>query len=364
MEFCDLKKQYAEYKEEIQSEINDVIDSASFINGPSVMNLESALASYANVKYAITCSSGTDALLLAFMAYDIQPGDEIICPAFTFIATASMIALYKAVPVFVDINPETFTIDVEKIEEKVTKKTKGIIPVSLYGQMPDIDKINHIAKKHNLWVMEDGAQSFGATYNGNKSCSLTNVATTSFFPAKPLGGYGDGGAIFTNDKDLADKLFMLRNHGQEERYKHKYIGINGRMDTIQAAIVNVKLRHFDSELKLRQHAADRYTEMLTSYVEVPQIKAERTSTWAQYTIRVNDRDKIRGKLSEQGIPTAVHYPIPLPYQDAFSGYASSNEEYPVSRQLSLRVLSLPMHALISEEEQREVCDALIGALNG
>jgi len=360
MEFCDLKKQYHLYKNEIQDEINKVLESSAYINGPAVGELEDGLSSFAGVKHAISCSSGTDALLLPFMAYDIQPGDEIICPAFTFIATASMVAFYKAVPVFVDVDPVTFNIDTSKIEDKITSRTKGIIAVSLYGQMPDMEALKSIAKKHHLWLLEDGAQSYGATYNGSRSCSMSDVATTSFFPAKPLGGYGDGGAVFTNDDELAEKILMMRNHGQEKRYFHKYVGMNGRMDTIQAAVLKIKLRHFEEELKLREDAADRYTEMLEGF-DTPIVAEGRTSSWAQYTIRINNRDRVQSYLAGKGIPTAIHYPMPLPHQEAFKDLPSSEDDYPVSDQLASTVLSLPMHALITEEEQNEVVNALKAA---
>ncbi len=364
MQFCDLQKQYSIYKDEIQKEINNVLDTSAYINGPAVKDLEANLAAFTSVKYAISCSSGTDAILLPLMAYDIQPGDEIICPAFTFIATASMIAFYKAIPVFVDVDPVTFNIDTKKIEEKITNKTKGIIAVSLYGQMPEIEKLNEIALKNKLWVLEDAAQSFGATYRGKSSCSLTDVATTSFFPAKPLGAYGDGGAVFTNSDELAEKMHIIRDHGQEKRYYHKYIGINGRMDTIQAAVVNVKLKYFPKELMLRQEAADFYTNLLKDFVETPQIIENRTCSWAQYTIRINNRDKIFTLLAEKKIPTAVHYPMPLPHQEAFIDIPSSNDNYPISDNLSERVLSLPMHAFITPEEQTKVVDAIKAAING
>lgn len=362
MQFCDLRKQYGLYKDEIQKEINEVLDSAAFIEGPHVKDFEEKLAHYAGVKHAISCSSGTDALLLPLMAYDIQPGDEILCPAFTFIATASMIAFYNAIPVFVDVNPLTFNIDVNQIEEKITKKTKGIVAVSLYGQIADMDKVNEIANRHGLWVIEDAAQSFGATYKGKKSCSLSDVATTSFFPAKPLGGYGDGGAVFTNSDELSDKIAMLKNHGQEKRYYHKYIGINGRLDAIQAAVLGVKLKHFDKELELRQAVASRYTELLADIVDTPTLLEENTSAWAQFTIQVDQRDVIISKLKDKGIPTAVHYPVPLPQQEAFKYCVNLDEHFSVSERLSKRVLSLPMHAYLSVEEQEKVVKALKSAI--
>lgn len=357
MEFVDLKKQYECYKAEIDAAINGVINTTSFINGPAVGELESALSAYAGVKNSIACASGTDALLIAMMALDVQPEDEVIVPAFTYIATASQIPIMKAKPVFVDVDPVTFNIDVSKIEEKITPKTVGIIPVSLYGQCADFDKINEIAKRHNLWVMEDGAQSFGAKYKGRRSCSMTTVATTSFFPAKPLGCYGDGGAIFTSDDALADKIRMIRNHGQEKRYYHKYIGVNGRMDTLQAAVTLVKLKNFEDEIEKRNDAARLYSEYLNPIVDTPVICHENVSTWAQYTIRTKERDRVRKALELKGIPTAVHYPMPLPKQAAF-GYLGDSRSYPVSEHLADTVLSLPMHAFLSSDDVRSVCDVL------
>ncbi len=359
MKFVDLNKQYQAYKTEIDAAIAETIDKTAFINGPAVKELENDLAAYAGVKNAVACSSGTDALLLAMMALDVKSDDEIIVPTFSFIATASMIPILKAKPIFVDVEPMTFNIDPEKIEEKITSKTVGIIGVSMYGQCSDYDRINEIADKHDLWVIEDGAQSFGATYKGKKSCSMTTMSTTSFFPAKPLGCYGDGGAIFTNDDSLAQSLMILRNHGQAKRYHHDIIGLNGRMDTLQAAILRVKLRHFDEEIKLRNKAAALYTEFLHNFVETPEVKSENYSSWAQYTIKAEKRDSLRQILSDAGIPSSVHYPLPLSEQKAFSCY-KNGETFPVATQLCSEVMSLPMHAFITEEEIQTVCKAIKG----
>ncbi|MBU1918344.1 DegT/DnrJ/EryC1/StrS family aminotransferase, partial [bacterium] len=293
MKFVDLNKQYQAYKTDIDAAISEVIETTAFINGPAISKLESELAQYSGAHSAVSCASGTDALLLAMMALDVKPGDEIIVPVFSFIATASMIPLVQAKPIFVDVEPLTFNIDTNKIEEKITSKTVGIIGVSMYGQCADYNKINDIAAKNNLWVIEDGAQSFGATYHGQKSCSLTSMATTSFFPAKPLGCYGDGGAIFTQDEQMTEKLKMLRNHGQAKRYHHDMIGLNGRMDTLQAAIVSAKLKHFDAEIEKRNQAAMLYTELLKSVVKTPEIDPANLSSWAQYTIRTDNRDALR-----------------------------------------------------------------------
>ncbi len=362
MKYNDLNKQYQAYRSEIDAAIQSVIDSASFIHGKEIQLLEDELAAFAGVKHALACSSGTDALLLALMTMNVQPGDEIICSAFSFIASASMVSFYRARPVFVDVSPVDFNIDIHKIEAKITLRTKGIIAVSLYGQCADLGSIKQIAKNHGLWVIEDGAQSFGATYHGQRSCSLTDLAVTSFFPAKPLGCYGDGGAIFTNNDEWAAKLKMLRSHGQEQRYKHKHIGINGRMDTLQAAILQVKLKYFEKEIKNRQQAAACYSALLKDLVLLPEVVDRRESTWAQFTVMIESRDQIRKKLAEKGIPTAVHYPVILPKQEAFRDDVLSDERFEVADLLSETVLSLPIHGFISEEEVKFVSNALIEVL--
>ncbi len=359
MKFNDLNKQYQAYQPEIDAAIQSVIDSASFIHGKEIELLEEELAAFSGVKHALACSSGTDALLLSLMTLDLQPGDEVICPAFSFIVSASMVSFCKARPVFVDVSPVDFNIDIHKLEAKITPRTKGVIAVSLYGQCADFAAINQIAKTHGLWVIEDGAQSFGATYHGQRSCSLTDLATTSFFPAKPLGCYGDGGAIFVNNDAWAAKLKMIRSHGQEQRYKHKYIGINGRMDTLQAAILRVKLKYFEKEIKNRQQAATLYSSLLKNQVLLPEVADGRESTWAQFTVMIENRDQIREKLAEKGIPTTVHYPIILPKQEAFGDDVLSDERFEVAELLSETVLSLPMHGFISEEEVKFVSNALI-----
>jgi UDP-2-acetamido-2-deoxy-ribo-hexuluronate aminotransferase len=362
MQFCDLNKQYEAYKPEIDEAIQSVISSSAFINGKEIELLENELAEYTGTKHAIAVSSGTDALLLALMAYDIKPGDEVICPAFSFFATASMVSLLRARPVFVDVSPVDFNIDIDKISAAITPKTKGIISVSLFGQCADYDALNDLAAKYGIWVIEDGAQSFGATYKGKKSCSLTEIATTSFFPAKPLGCYGDGGAVFTQSDQVAALLRQLRGHGQAARYYHERVGINGRIDTIQAAILRVKLKYFDQEIKARQLASELYSQKLHGLVMLPVVNDNCTSTWAQFTIAIDDRDAIRKKLEEKGIPTAVHYPLPLPKQLAFSNLPSYNKPFEVSELLSDTVLSLPMHGLITEGEVETVAKAVIECL--
>jgi len=363
MEFCDLKRQYSAYKNEIDNAMQLVVNSAGFINGAPIQKLEDELSSFVGVKNAITCSSGSDALLLALMALEVQPDDEIICPAFSFIASASMISFYKAKPVFVDVSPLDFNIDVTKIEEKITSKTRGIIGVSLFGQCANFDAINEIAKKNGLWVIEDAAQSFGAQYKERNSCDLTDIAVTSFFPAKPLGCYGDGGAIFTNDSSLSAKLKMLRSHGQEKRYHHKYIGINGRMDSIQAAILSVKLKYFRDEIVHRNKAASLYSELLNDFVMLPEVNVNNKSTWAQYTIGVENRTWLKEQLASKGVPTTIHYPKILPNQEAFSELVPINEKFEVAELLSETVLSLPMHGLITDDEIKFVANSIIEILN-
>lgn len=363
MNFIDLQKQYQTYKDEIQSAITSVLEKASFIKGPFLVRFEENLARHSGAKHAIGCSSGTDAIILALAAKDIKPGDEIIIPDFTFIATAETVAFMGAVPVFVDVLEDTYNIDPSLIEKKITERTKGIIPVSLYGQCADFDEICQIADKHNLWVVEDGAQSYGAEYMGKKSCTITEIGTTSFFPAKPLGCYGDGGAVFTNDDESADRMRVLLNHGQVKRYHHDIIGINGRLDALQAAILDVKLNHFDKEMEKKREIADLYTQLLDGVVITPTVKPENVSVWAQYTVRTPERDRVTAHVKEQGIPTAVHYPIPLHRQNAFSYIDSVDEEFPVTNTLCNEVFSLPMHPFLTDAEVRQIADAVKEAVN-
>lgn len=358
IDFANLQKHYLLYKDEIDTAVHAVMDKCNFIMGEEVSQLESALAAYVGVKHAITCSSGTDALQLSLMAIDIAPGDEVITTPFTFIATAEMIAHLGAIPVFVDIDESTYNIDATKIEEKITAKTKAIIPVSLYGQTADMDPINTIASKHGLIVIEDAAQSFGATYKGKKSCALSDIGCTSFFPAKPLGCFGDGGAIFTDNDTLATKMRSLRLHGQSKRYHHQYIGIGGRIDTIQAAVLNVKLRHYETDLAMRQEVAHRYNIALGAKRKIPFIAPERTSAYAQYSIRVQDRETLQEKLKSVGIPTAVHYPMPLHLQECFAylGYHQGN--FPISETVANEIMSLPINPFLNHEETTYICEKL------
>jgi UDP-2-acetamido-2-deoxy-ribo-hexuluronate aminotransferase len=359
--FIDLQAQYLAYQEEIDREVLDVFSSAQFIGGEKLNRLENSLATYTGTKHAIGCSSGTDALLLALMALDIGAGDEVITTPFTFIATAEVIALLGATSVFVDIERDTYNIDATKIEDAITERTKAILPVSLYGQCADMDAINYIASKHNIPVIEDACQSFGATYNGKKSCNLSTIGCTSFFPSKPLGAYGDGGAVFTSDDALAAKIRMLLNHGQNERYKHKYIGINGRLDAVQAAVLNVKLKHFEKEVQEREEIGARYSDLLEDTdVITPKIKEGNTSVYAQYSIRVKDREAMVEKLTEQGIPTAVHYPVPLHLQEAFAYLGYKVGDFPISEEVAQQIMSLPMSPYLKEDQQDFIIQAIKG----
>ena len=351
IDFAKLTIQYKRYKEEIDSAIHNVLNHGKYIMGPEIKELEEGLCAFTDAKNAIGCSSGTDALLLAMMALDIQPGDEVITTPFTFIATAETIALLKAKPVFVDIDEKTYNIDVSKIEEKITSKTKGIISVSLYGQPSDLDEINEIAKKYNLFHIIDGAQSFGATYKDKAEVHHCDIYTTSFFPAKPLGCFGDGGAILTNSDELAEKIKMLRVHGQNKRYHHKFIGLGARLDTIQAAVLNVKLKYYKEDFEKRNEAANNYNALLKNKnVTLPHIKEDRTTPWAQYSIRVQNREKVQEKLKEVGIPTAVHYPMPLHLQECFAYLGHKEGDFPIAEKVSKEIMSLPMNPYLSDDE--------------
>lgn len=359
--FIDLSAQYEAYKSEIDVQIAEVLSTARFIGGPKLQALESDLAAFTGAKHAIGCSSGTDALLFALMALDVGPGDEVITTPFTFIATAEMIAFLGARPVFVDIDPLTCNIDAVLINDAVTERTKAIIPVGLYGQCADMDAINAVAAKYNLPVIEDAAQSFGARYNEVRSCHLSTIGCTSFFPAKPLGCYGDGGAIFTDDDALAAKMRMILNHGQSVRYKHQIIGTNGRLDAIQAAVLLVKLAHFDDEIAARERIAARYDAMLDgSDVVTPYVAHGRTSVYAQYSIQSDNREALVEKLSAANVPTAIHYPIPLHRQEAFAALGYKEGDFPVAERISRRILSLPMSPFLTQAEQDYVVDAIRG----
>lgn len=357
IDFIDLKAQQNRIKDKIDAGIQNVLTHGQYILGPEVTELEEKLASYVGAKHCITCANGTDALQIAQMAFGIGPGDEVITPGFTYIATAETVALLSAKPIYVDVNPKTYNLDVEKLEAAITSRTKAIIPVSLYGQCADFDAINAIAEKYGIPVIEDAAQSFGATYKGRKSCNLSTVACTSFFPSKPLGCYGDGGAIFTNDDDLAKVIRQIARHGQDKRYHHIRVGVNSRLDTIQAAILLPKLEILDDEMQARQRVAEVYNQLFNE-VDIqttPYLEPHNTSAWAQYTIQVDNRADIQEKLKAQGIPTAVHYPIPLNKQPAV---ADLSVTLPVGDAIAERVMSLPMHPYLTIEAQAKIVTAL------
>lgn len=358
MQFIDLKKQYELIKSDVQAEINQVLDSGQYIMGSKVAELEGVLSNYTGSKHCIGVCDGTKALLIALMALDIKAGDEVIVPAFTFIATASMVALLGAKPVFADVDEKTYNLDPNKIEPLINNKTKAIIPVSLYGQCADFDAINAIAAKHNLAVIEDGAQSFGATYRGKHSCSLTTIATTSFFPSKPLGCYGDGGAIFTNDDELAQKIRWIRVHGQDKRYHHAVLGLNGRLDTLQAGVLLAKMRIFPQEVILRAQVAQRYNELFEgANCTIPFIAQGNTSVYAQYSLLVQDRAGLIKHLADNKIPTAVHYPIPLHKQPIFENNYHG-QDLSLSERLASQVISLPMHPYLEHATQDQIVDAV------
>jgi len=361
IDFANLQLQYQTYKKEIDNNIQSVLNKSNYILGEEVQTLEQELQKFTGAKYAITCSSGTDALLLALMAIDIQPGDEVITTPFTWISTGEMIALLKAKPVFVDIDPDTYNIDANLIEKAITKKTKAIMPVSLYGQPADINAIQVIADKHNLKVIIDGAQSFGSTYNGKMDSNLGDISTTSFFPSKPLGCYGDGGAVFTNNEEFANKIKLLRVHGQNKRYHHQYIGIGGRLDTLQAAILLAKLPNFKQELKDRQKVADQYTEKLSKTFQTPVVKSNRTSAWAQYTLRVKKRDSLQLKLKENGVPSSVFYPIPLHLQNCFVYLKLKKGDMIISEKSAEEVISIPMNPFLQNDEIKYITNILVNS---
>ena len=367
MQFIDLKTQQERIRPQIDERIKAVLAHGQYIMGPEVAELETKLANYVGVKHCISVASGTDALLVALMALGIKAGDEVITTPFTFIATGEMIALLGAVPVFVDIDAKTYNLDPTLLEAAITAKTKAIMPVSLYGQCADFDAINAIAAKHGIPVIEDGAQSFGATYKGRKSCGLSTIGCTSFFPSKPLGGYGDGGACFTEDDALALKMKQVRNHGQDRRYHHPMIGFNGRLDTLQAAILLAKLEIFADEVEARNRIGQRYTELFgqldNSHIITPDIEPFNTCVYAQYTVQVEGREQIQAQLQAQGIPTAVHYPVPLHLQPAFAGLNQGEGSFPVAEAVAKRVMSLPMHPYLSEKEQDAIGAALQQAVS-
>lgn len=365
IQFIDLKTQYASMKEAIDARIHRVLDHGQYIMGPEVRELEQALEHYTEAKHCITVASGTEALLIALMALGVKPGDEVITTPFTFVATAEVIALLGAVPVFVDIQSDTCNIDPHCIEAAITPKTKAIMPVSLYGQVADMDEINAIAARHgNIPVIEDAAQSFGSVYKGRKSCNVSTIGCTSFFPSKPLGCYGDGGAIFTADDGLAQAMREIRVHGQERRYFHTRIGVGGRMDTLQCAVVLAKLDRFETEVEQRILAGARYLNLLKSLPGVTPlaVREDRTCVWAQFTVQAKNRENLLNHLKESGIPTAVHYPVPLHHQPAYQGLFRAAGNLSNAEAAAARVFSLPMDPYIEISSQERIVTALAKAM--
>ena len=380
IQFIDLATQQKRIREKIDSNIQTVLSHGQYILGPEIRELEERLAEYVGVEHAIACSSGTDALLLALMAYDVGPGDAIFTPPFTFFATAEVVSLLGATPVFVDIDPKTFNMDPEHLERAIialqdnlgdyplpigctesSLVAKGIIAVDLFGLPADYDAINVIAKKHGLFVIEDAAQSFGARYKDKRACSLGDIACTSFFPAKPLGGYGDGGMCFVDDEPLAQAMRSFCNHGQgAHRYDNVRIGINGRMDTLQAAVLHAKFDIFPDEVEKRQKVAEKYTELLSALdleLVTPVVPPGYQSVWAQYSILSRDetqRSELQSKLKEAGIPTAIYYPKPLHFQPVFRGLDYKEGDFPISEDYTQRIFSLPMHAYLEPEDQERI----------
>jgi UDP-2-acetamido-2-deoxy-ribo-hexuluronate aminotransferase len=371
LDFIDLKAQQQLIFPALMKRIEGVLSHGQYILGPEVAELEARLAAYVGVKHAISCSSGTDALLMPLMAYGVGPGDAVFTPPFTFIATAEVIQLLGATPVFVDIDPRTFNLDPDALADAIANlgknpktaglRPKGIIPVDLFGQPADYDRINGLASRHGLFVLEDAAQSFGATYRGRRTGALAQVAATSFFPAKPLGAYGDGGAVFTDNDELAAVLRSIRVHGQgTNRYENVRLGINGRLDTLQAAVLLAKLDIFDREVAARQEVAQRYSEALKDAVRVPYVAPDRTSVWAQYSVLSEHRGKLMQKLNDAGIPTAIYYPLPLHLQGAFAHWGGQQGEFPVSEGAADKIFSLPMHPYLKGPDQERIISVLLG----
>jgi UDP-2-acetamido-2-deoxy-ribo-hexuluronate aminotransferase len=364
VEFIDLQTQYANLKPSIDARIHAVLEHGRFIMGPEVTQLEQCLAARVGARYCIACSSGTDALLMALMALGVGHGDEVVTTPFTFVATAEAITLLGAKPVFVDIDPRTYNLDPKLLEAAITPRTKAVIAVSLYGQCAEMDAINEAAALHGLAVIEDGAQSFGATYKGRPSCNLSTIGCTSFFPAKPLGCYGDGGACFTHDEVLARRMQQIRVHGQDRKYHYPLVGINGRLDTLQAAVLLAKLETFDAEVADRVRIGAAYSGLMRDVVTAPFVEAYNTCVYAQYTIQVGKRLTFQEQLKAEGIPTAVYYPIPLHLQPAYTSPGVGHGSFPRAEAAAERVVSLPMHPYISADDQRKIAQAVRQAAEG
>jgi UDP-2-acetamido-2-deoxy-ribo-hexuluronate aminotransferase len=367
IEMVDLKSQYKKIKTEIDEAVISCISSTSFINGPAVKEFQLNLEQYLGVKHVIPCANGTDSLQIAMMALDLKPGDEVICPAFTYVATAEVIGLLGLTPIMVDVDPDTFNIDAADIEKAITPKTKAIVPVHLYGQSCDMEPIMKLAEQYNLYVIEDNAQAIGADYtfsNGMsaKTGTIGHIGSTSFFPSKNLGCYGDGGALMTNDDDLAKKMRMIANHGQEKKYYHKVLGCNSRLDTIQAAILNVKIKHLDLYSQARNEMAFFYDSIFAEIdeVEIPRRQLNSTHVFHQYTLKVKDgrRNELQKYLSEKEIPSMIYYPLPLYKQEAFQQFVTSDFKLPITEELCNQVLSLPIHTEMNVDKINFICNSV------
>ena len=372
IKMVDLQTQYLNIKTQIDSAIQQVIDSTAFINGPEVNDFKQDLEKYLNVKHVIPCANGTDALQIALMSLDLKPGDEVITPTFTFISTVEVVALLGLKPIFVDVDPDTFNINVDDIKRLITKNTKAIIPVHLFGQCADMEEIMKIAKENNIYVIEDNAQAIGAEFffsNGkiSKSGTIGDIGCTSFFPSKNLGCYGDGGAIFTNSDTLAEKLSYIVNHGMKRRYYHDYIGVNSRLDTLQAAILKIKLQYLDDYIAARQKASDYYDKAFDGEpkLKIPQRFAKSSHVFHQYTLQAIDfsRDALIDFLKEKQIPAMIYYPVPIHLQKAYQHYVKAGENYPISEHLSKVVFSLPMHTELDEEQLEYITNSVLEFLN-
>jgi UDP-2-acetamido-2-deoxy-ribo-hexuluronate aminotransferase len=372
IQMVDLKTQYHHIKEEIDQAVIDCIGSTAFINGPAVKEFQSGLEKYLDVKHVIPCANGTDSLQIAMMALGLERGDEVICPSFTYVATAEVIGLLGLIPVMVEVDENTFNITAEIIEKAITPKTKAIVPVHLYGQSCDMEPIMKLANKHNLFVIEDNAQAIGATYTFSdgrtaKTGTIGHIGSTSFFPSKNLGCYGDGGALMTNDDELAQKMRMIANHGQEKKYYHKVLGCNSRLDTIQAAILNIKLKHLDNYSQARNQMASFYDTAFATIgeIQVPKRQSNSTHVFHQYTMRIKNgkRDELQKFLSEKGIPSMIYYPLPLYKQEAFQQFVNSDFKLDVTETLCNEVISLPIHTEMELESMEYVCNQVISFFN-
>ena len=372
IQMVDLKGQYQKIKTEVDAAMNEVISSTSFINGPAVKEFQSDLETYLNIKHVIPCANGTDALQIAMMALDLKQGDEVITANFTYVATAEVIGLLGLSPVLVEVNQDTFNIDIDSIERNITSKTKAIVPVHLFGQCADMERIMAIAKKHNLYVIEDTAQAIGADYSFSdgrnfKAGTIGTIGCTSFFPSKNLGCFGDGGAIFTNNDELAKKIRMIAHHGQSVQYVHEVLGVNSRLDSIQAAILKIKLKHLDEYALSRNKVADFYDKAFSNHskIKIPSRSKNSTHVFHQYTLQIigYDRSELREKLTEHGIPAMIYYPIPLHKQNAYKNERFKTNDFPITQKLCDTVLSLPMHTELDEETLNYITNTLLKIIN-